>query len=345
MKRNSNINFLVSLVVLTFLMVCFVLFIPNKALAAEKLSAPSNVRWSSTFGKCYWNSVYDADEYQVKINGYTLTVDDNNTNLKDYLKFGQKNYFQVKAVSDSSDYTDSSYTKSDPLDLRKDSYLWRKYHDEDDDDDDDDDKYIVYPNTYYNVSTYYYNNGGYPYVINPWYSYQQPTLKGWQYIGGAWYYFTDSGSMVTSKWLYSNNKNYYFNEYGQMVVGWQKIKGSWYYFDGSGAMQKNTTIKSADGQFDYQIGSDGKWLTNRWQYNAKGWYYIGSDSVLKNSELSYKGKNYYLDANGYMVANSWKQVSGKWYYYNPDGTRCDFISYYNGHYYAFNPQGVLISMM
>ena len=55
---------------------------------------------------------------------------------------------------------------------------------------------------------------------------------GWQAIGGAKYWFDDSGAMAT---------------------GWKWIGGSCYYFDGSGAMQASKWI---DGSY---VDSDGRW--------------------------------------------------------------------------------------
>ena len=56
-----------------------------------------------------------------------------------------------------------------------------------------------------------------------------------KYINGIWYYFNDSGYMVTG-WQYINGTWYYFNGSGYMMTGWQYINGIWYYFDNSGAM-------------------------------------------------------------------------------------------------------------
>ena len=58
--------------------------------------------------------------------------------------------------------------------------------------------------------------------------------NAWLYESGIWYYFRNSGMMVSS--------------------GWHRLRGQWYYFYGSGAMAANTTIGG------YRVGADGAWV-------------------------------------------------------------------------------------
>ncbi len=57
------------------------------------------------------------------------------------------------------------------------------------------------------------------------------------------------------RWHYKNNKWYYFNESGAMVTGWINWKSKWYYCGNDGAMYTDTT--TPDG---YKVGSDGAWV-------------------------------------------------------------------------------------
>ena len=62
---------------------------------------------------------------------------------------------------------------------------------------------------------------------------------GWQKIGGNWYFFMDSGAMVTG-WYEDKDENnhstwYWFDEKGVMATGWKEIKGQWEMFSDNGA--------------------------------------------------------------------------------------------------------------
>lgn len=59
-----------------------------------------------------------------------------------------------------------------------------------------------------------------------------------------------------SSWQYIDNVWYYFNETGYMVTGWVQWNSKWYYLSDSGAMLANTT--TPDG---YYVGSDGAWIS------------------------------------------------------------------------------------
>ena len=66
----------------------------------------------------------------------------------------------------------------------------------------------------------------------------------------------EQGEMTISQWLQVNGLWYYFNESGIMVTGWiQFTPGEWYYLNPDGSMAVNTVIDGI-----YQIGSDGKYI-------------------------------------------------------------------------------------
>ena len=95
----------------------------------------------------------------------------------------------------------------------------------------------------------------------------------WQKIDGVWYYFDESGYMVSGEWRegywlsvngaleynytasWKNNSSGWWYEDGSgwyPVSSWQKIDGCWYYFDNSGYIVTNQYV---DG---YWLGADGK---------------------------------------------------------------------------------------
>lgn len=69
--------------------------------------------------------------------------------------------------------------------------------------------------------------------------------KGWQYLGGKWYYLSGSGAMETG-WLTLNGKRYYLNQSGAMVTGEQVIDGENYRFGADGALQEEQVDSAAE---------------------------------------------------------------------------------------------------
>ena len=62
------------------------------------------------------------------------------------------------------------------------------------------------------------------------------------------------GSYTTNDWEYINGQWYYFDQSGWMVTGWLKLGNTWYYLTGSGAMAANTRIGS------YYVNGSGAWI-------------------------------------------------------------------------------------
>lgn len=60
-------------------------------------------------------------------------------------------------------------------------------------------------------------------------------VTGWRQDSStsAWYYFNQSGEMMT-KWQKINNYWYYFNQYGVMQKGWLQLDTVWYYLGEDG---------------------------------------------------------------------------------------------------------------
>lgn len=86
-----------------------------------------------------------------------------------------------------------------------------------------------------------------------------PTASRW--VQGAnsqtWYYIKANCKMASGEWIQSNGAWYYMNSNGAMAVNqWVQTGGDWYYMNGNGVMVTNQTIEG------YEIGSDGKMLTN-----------------------------------------------------------------------------------
>ncbi|MBQ3073080.1 MAG: CHAP domain-containing protein, partial [Ruminococcus sp.] len=68
------------------------------------------------------------------------------------------------------------------------------------------------------------------------------SVRGWQKIGDAWYYFDPNSGALLSGWLYIDDKWYYTDSTGAMQTGWVEQDGHYFYFDSSGARVENTTV-------------------------------------------------------------------------------------------------------
>ena len=83
--------------------------------------------------------------------------------------------------------------------------------------------------------------------------------KGWQNIGGFWYYMDANGRMQTG-WVNTEGDTwYYLYENGGMGVGWiQPQPGTWYNADGDGKMHRGWL--SLNGKW-YDINPDARMRT------------------------------------------------------------------------------------
>lgn len=127
--------------------------------------------------------------------------------------------------------------------------------------------------------------------------------RGWHTDGkGSWWYQTGATSSdYATGWLKVGDGWYYFNESGWMLTGWVFTSwgGSdkyWWYFGDDGALQ-----------FD-------KWL----EYN-NGWYMLMSDGRMATGWQERDGNRYYLDETGRM-ATGWLKLDNDWYYLRSDGS-------------------------
>ena len=84
------------------------------------------------------------------------------------------------------------------------------------------------------------------------------------------------GSYVTSDFVVSLGKTYYFDKEGEKVTGWQTIGESQYCFDENGVMQTGWQEKDGD---TYYLGSKGASVTG-WQEIEGSTYYFHQDGKM-----------------------------------------------------------------
>lgn len=160
------------------------------------------------------------------------------------------------------------------------------------------------------------------------------TKDDWEAIHGVWYYFDQSGWMVTgwlkkpegwyylnpstgamaTGWVNVNGKWYFLNSAGRMVTGWLSRPSGWYYLSDSGAMATGWQyIRNA---WYYLEEGNGNMVTG-WKQVGNNWYYLQSSGAMAaNTWIG----DYYVNGSGVWVQGHWVQSGNRWWYANPDGT-------------------------
>lgn len=197
--------------------------------------------------------------------------------------------------------------------------------------------------------TYYFTSNGY-------------VKTGWLSVNNNWYFFKNSGCMVTSNWAGS----YYLDSDGKMKTNsftpdgyycgadgvyvrnaWIKYNGNYYYVNANGLMKKNAWVG------DYYLGDDGVMKTNTFTPDG---YYVGADvAYLRNQKIEVDGKEYYLNAVGKVAKNQWvgdyfidmngNVVKNHWagnYWCGADGRYVKSSWVDDGRYYV-GPNGVYVT--
>lgn len=160
------------------------------------------------------------------------------------------------------------------------------------------------------------------------------TKDDWEAIHGVWYYFDQSGWMVTG-WLKKPEGWYYLNpSTGAMATGWANVNGKWYFLNSAGRMVTGWLSRSSGW---YYLSDSGAMATG-WQYIRNAWYYLEEGNGNMVTGWKQVGNNwYYLQSSGAMAANTWigdyyvngsgvwvqghwVQSGNRWWYANPDGT-------------------------
>lgn len=143
---------------------------------------------------------------------------------------------------------------------------------------------------------------------------------GWLAEQNNWYYFDESGKMLSSDAKLINNKKYVFDSAGKMVVNnWQNIV---YWVAGAEGYHRYSEW--------YYATQDGSVLTG-WFNDGQNWYYFMENGVMTQGFAStIDNKTYLFDENGWWVTTKgWKKImrsglSGgvlypNWYYLLENG--------------------------
>jgi len=166
------------------------------------------------------------------------------------------------------------------------------------------------------------------------------TASGWMQIGGADYYFEDSGKMHTG-WLEWGKNWYYLNPAdsaaGKMVTGWVEVTpGKQFYFTENGSDghprgsldEAVTNAAYPESRPPYTISRDTGGPAGStsqqtqpaegWKENVNGtWSYLVNGSAVKSAWKNIGGFWYYFDSYGNMQSG-WQRIGGAWYYLEPN---------------------------
>lgn len=98
-------------------------------------------------------------------------------------------------------------------------------------------------------------------------------------IDGTWYYFDESGYMLSDKWKKRPDGTwYYFDKSGEMATDWNKINEKWYYFSRDGAMVTGW-VKYYD-KWYYLDAKNGDMKSDCFIKYNDGWYLLLPDGRM-----------------------------------------------------------------
>jgi len=120
-------------------------------------------------------------------------------------------------------------------------------------------------------------------------------IMGWKQLNNIWYFFNDSGAMITGL-NQIDNKTYMFYSSGAMATGWMQVSNYWYYFNNSGSMSSG-------------------WIS----YNGV-WYYLYDTGAMAKGWINLNGTWYYLKTSGAMTTG-WVNSGSDSYYLEPSTGR------------------------
>ncbi|MGI5957972.1 MAG: N-acetylmuramoyl-L-alanine amidase family protein [Massiliimalia sp.] len=179
--------------------------------------------------------------------------------------------------------------------------------------------------------------GDYGKVTDPQRIIDQNQSLRWEKDATGWRYLKEDGTYATASREFISGKWYYFSETGYMVTGWKEIDGKCYYMDHSGAMLCRWNKLGDDW---YYFNQDGSMYTG-WQYAAPGsniWYYLGEDGKMKTGFAKIDGKTYLFDSNGRMQYR-WHYTGGSWYFFGSNGVMVTGWQKIDGNWYCFDSFG------
>lgn len=157
-------------------------------------------------------------------------------------------------------------------------------------------------------------------------------LKGWQKIGGRWYYFDQTTGAEDSTalpketyWAEAAGELYYFKNGTGLAKGWQTIGGRRYYFDANGVLQTGF----------FTVGKDS-------YYGAEKM--AAYPGAVVSGMQTIDGAEYYFNAKG-VLQIGFQKINGNWSYFSTAadspkrGQKQKLTVRRNGDFYWYNADG------
>ena len=133
-----------------------------------------------------------------------------------------------------------------------------------------------------------------------------PSNINWQRDAKGWWILNPDGSYPKSQWLWINNRWYYFNQEGYMLIGWLFYNNAWYYFEeNEGSEQGKMSLgwKELHGfwyYFSEEVGAENGKMRTGWQELKGKWYYLNPQAGADNGKMLFNTKvdGYILGTDG-----------------------------------------------
>ncbi len=170
--------------------------------------------------------------------------------------------------------------------------------------------------------------------------------KDWQRVGEEYYFFEETGWLLTGQIKTISGKDYCFDYSGKMRKGcftwYDNNVPKEYVTDDSGAL---SPVCKTGGWTQY----DGEWYYFKAPYQLASsefldidgrTFYFDHRSCMSEGSIWVDNKQYYTDINGAIIKNQWLIQHDDWYYAKEDGSLyTDGIYEINGKKYYFYSSG------
>ncbi len=167
---------------------------------------------------------------------------------------------------------------------------------------------------------------------------------GWYQYDGNWIYGKSDGVLASDEWLMIGNKWYYFTDSGNMVTGMQEIynyqtgKFELHHFDEDGSWKGQVTEKNKWVPYDewwMYIDENGEFFhTGNKIINGQNYFFLVG--IMINDVVI--DVDYYIDKNGVRATlpMGWHEIREEWYYVDKNGKFVTGLQTINGKKYYFS---------